>query len=175
VRVRPSRSLNRLDLQSRGDIVGRRVTALLANLPRHIAERELRTAVTGLNWKADCSSVTTYDGVAGPGNVLLIEVESANVTEIATAFGAVGVAAEAVANQAMKQTRRYLAAGVPVGDHLADQLLTVLALGGGGMFTTLALSRHTLTNIEIIRHFLDVPIVVSEEARDVVRVEVASR
>jgi len=175
VRVRPSRSLNRLDLQSRGDIVGRRVTALLANLPRHIAERELRTAVTGLNWKTDCSSVTTYDGVAGPGNVLLIEVESANVTEIATAFGAVGVAAEAVANQAMKQTRRYLAAGVPVGDHLADQLLTVLAVGEGGVFTTLALSRHTLTNIGIIRLFVDAQIAVAEEARDVVRVEVGSK
>jgi len=175
VKVRPSRSLNRLDLQTRGEVVGRRVTALLANLPRHIAQRELRTAVVGLNWKADCSSVTTYDGVAGPGNVLLIEVESTNVTEIATAFGVVGVAAEAVANQAMKQTRRYLAAGVPVGDHLADQLLTVLALGGGGVFTTLALSRHTLTNIEIIRRFVDVPIAVAAQARDVVRVEVGSK
>jgi RNA 3'-terminal phosphate cyclase (ATP) len=113
--------------------------------------------------------------VAGPGNVLLIEVESANVTEIATAFGAVGVAAEAVANQAMKQTRRYLAAGVPVGDHLADQLLTVLAVGEGGVFTTLALSRHTLTNIGIIRLFVDAQIAVAEEARDVVRVEVGSK
>lgn len=175
VTVRPSRSLNRLDLQSRGDIVGRRVTALLANLPRHIAERELRTAIAGLNWKADCGSVTTCDGLAGPGNVLLIEVESTNVIEMATAFGAVGVTAEAVANQAMRQTRRYLAAGVPVGDHLADQLLTLLALSGGGVFMTLALSRHTLTNIEIIRRFVDVRIAVAEEARDVVRVEVVSR
>jgi len=175
VRVRPSQSLTRLDLQSRGDIVGRRVTALLANLPRHIAEREMRTAVVGLNWNADTSKLTTYDGAAGPGNVLLIEVESKNVTEIATAFGVVGVPAEAVASQAMKQTRRYLAAGVPVGEHLADQLLTVVALGGGGVFTTLTLSRHTLTNIEIIRRFVDVPISVAEEARDVVRVEVGSR
>ena len=175
VRVRPSRSLNRLDLRSRGDIVGRRVTALLANLPRHIAERELRTAVAGLNWKADWSSVATYDGVAGPGNVLLIEVESKDVTEIATGFGAVGVAAEAVANQAMRQMRRYLAAGVPVGEHLADQLLTVLALGAGGVFTTLALSRHTLTNIEIIRRFMDVQVVVTDEARDVVRVEIGPK
>jgi len=175
VSVRPSQSLNRLDLQSRGDIVGRRVTALLANLPRHIAEREMRTAVAGLNWKADTSTVTTYDGAAGPGNVLLIEVESKNVTEIATAFGVVGVPAEAVASQAMKQTRRYLAAGVPVGDHLADQLLTVLAVGGGGVFKTLTLSRHTLTNIEIIRRFVDVPIVATEEARDVVRVEIGSK
>ncbi len=68
--------------------------------------------------------------------------------------------------------RRYIAAGVPVGLHLADQLLTVLALGGGGVFRTLSLSRHALTNIDVIRRFTDVRIDVTEEGRDVVRVEV---
>ena len=173
VAIQPSASLKPLDLQVRGDVVSRRVTALIANLPRHIGEREVRRIVHGLNWSADCGVVNTLDGIAGPGNVVFVEIESAHVTELATGFGEVAVTAEAVAEGAMKQMRRYLAAGVPVGEHLADQLLTVMALGGGGVFRTLALTRHALTNIEIIRQFVDVDIAVIDETRDVVRVEVA--
>ena len=175
VAVRPARALGALELMHRGDVVARRVTAMVANLPRHIAEREVRIAVNGLNWHRDCGSVENVDGVSGPGNLVLIEVQSEHVTEIATGFGEVGVAAEAVADRAVKETRRYLAAGVPVGIHLADQLLTVLASSEGGVFRTVALSRHALTNIEVIREFVDVRIAVVEEARDVVRVEVGRR
>jgi RNA 3'-terminal phosphate cyclase (ATP) len=173
VKVRPSAVLKRLDLLMRGEIVGRRVTALLANLPRHIAERELRTVTDRLNWPRDCSSIQTFDGLPGPGNLVLVEVESDHVTEIATGFGEVGVPAEAVAEQAVKETKRYLVAGAPVGAHLADQLLTVLALGEGGAFRSLALSRHALTNIEVIRQFVAVRIDVLDEDRDVVRVEIS--
>jgi RNA 3'-terminal phosphate cyclase (ATP) len=97
------------------------------------------------------------------------------VTEIATGFGEMGVAAEAVADRAVKEMRRHVTAGVPVGIHLADQLLTVLALSEGGVFKTVSLSRHALTNIEVIRRFVDCRIAVVEEARDVVRVEVGRR
>jgi RNA 3'-terminal phosphate cyclase (ATP) len=172
VTVRPSQSLGRFELLNRGEVVARRVMALIANLPRHIAERELRTTVRSLNWSQDCGSIKSFDGISGPGNVVLVEIESEHATEITTGFGEVAVAAEAVADHAAKEMRRYIAAGVPVGLHLADQLLTVLALGGGGVFRTLSLSRHALTNIDVIRRFTDVRIDVTEEGRDVVRVEV---
>jgi RNA 3'-terminal phosphate cyclase (ATP) len=172
VTVRPAKTLGGLELAARGEVVARRVTAMIANLPRHIAEREVRVALDGLNWHRDCGSVITFDGLAGPGNLVMIELESEQVSEIATGFGEIGVAAEAVADQAVKEMRRYLAAGVPVGLHLADQLLTVLALSEGGMFRTMGLTRHALTNIEVIRHFVDVRIAVVEEGRDVIRVEV---
>jgi len=172
VTVRPSKALGHLELIDRGNVVARRVTAMLANLPRHIAERELRVALEGLNWNRECGSVVNVDGGPGPGNLVLIELESEHVSEIASGFGEVGVAAEAVADRAVKDMRRYLVAGVPVGVHLADQLLTVLALSEGGVFRTVSLSRHSLTNIEVIRHFVDARIALVEEGRDVVRVEV---
>ena len=175
VTIQPTAALKPLDLRVRGDVVSRRVTALIANLPRHIGEREVRTAVNGLNWSPDCGVVTALAGIAGPGNVVFVEIESAHVTEMATGFGEAAVAAEAVADGAMKQMRRYLAAGVPVGEHLADQLLTILALGGGGVFRTVTLTRHALTNIEIIRLFVDVSIDVIDDGRDVVRVEVGAK
>lgn len=54
---------------------------------------------------------------------------------------------------------KYLASGVPVGRHLADQIMLPLGIGayldaGGGAFRTLALSAHATTHLEILRHFL---------------------
>jgi RNA 3'-terminal phosphate cyclase (ATP) len=175
VTVRPAKTLGRFELMNRGEVVARRITAMVANLPRHIGEREVRVALDGLNWARECGSVLNVSDTAGPGNLVLIELHSEHVTEIATGFGEVGVAAEAVAGQAFKEMRRYLATGVPVGTHLADQLLTVLALSEGGVFRTVGLSRHSLTNIEVIRHFIDLRIAVVEEGRDVVRVEMDKR
>jgi RNA 3'-terminal phosphate cyclase (ATP) len=115
VTVTPARAIGGLELMDRGEAVARRVTAMVANLPRHIAQREVRVALDGLNWHPECGSVMDCDGVAGPGNIVLIELQSERVTEIATGFGEIGVAAEAVAGQAVKEMRRYLTAGVPVG------------------------------------------------------------
>jgi RNA 3'-terminal phosphate cyclase (ATP) len=94
----------------------------------------------------------------GPGNSITLEIESENVTEVFTGFGERSVAAEAVADQAVIAARRYLASDVAVAEHLADQLLLPMALARGGSFTTVPPSRHTTTNIEIIRKFLDVEI-----------------
>lgn len=47
-------------------------------------------------------------------------------------FGERGVPAERVAGRAVREMQAYLDAGVPVGEHLADQLLLLLALAGSG-------------------------------------------
>ena len=83
-----------------------------------------------------------------------------------TGFGEAGTAAEAVAERPAKEALRYLAANVPVGSCLADQLMPIMALGAGGSFRTLALSRHARTNIEVIRQFLDVHIDTIDEGRE---------
>ena len=164
--------LQRLELPERGEIVGRRVRGQICNLPQHIAEREVRTALRLLNWGPDAGCVeVTADGV-GPGNVVFVEIESEHLTEVFTGFGEVGVTAEAVASRAVHEARRYLAGNVPVGVCLADQLLPVLALGAGGSFRTLSLSRHGRTNADVIRLFRDVEITVTEHARDNVEVRV---
>ena len=51
-----------------------------------------------------------------------------------TGFGRKGVPAEQVAGGACDEAAAYLAADVPVGTHLADQLLVPMALAGGGVF-----------------------------------------
>ena len=49
-----------------------------------------------------------------------------------------------------------------MGRYLADQLLVPMALAGGGKFRTLSPTKHTTTNIEIIKKFLDVEIAINE-------------
>ena len=106
--------------------------------------------------------------------MLTLEVASEHVTEMFTAFGIKGVTSEAVADVAIKQVRRYLAAIAPVGECLADQLVLLLATAGGGSFSTTTPTRHTLTNINVISQFLPVHISTSHSA-DECRIKVDSQ
>jgi RNA 3'-terminal phosphate cyclase (ATP) len=63
---------------------------------------------------------------------------------------------------------------MPVGIHLADQLLVPMALAGGGTFRSLKPTAHTVTNADVIRRFLDVPVAVEHERDEVYRVTVGS-
>jgi len=166
VTIEPRAQLHPIELLDRGKIVRRRVRGIVSRLPRHIAERELETALGKLSWPGDCGSVEEVDS-QGPGNVLLIEVHCEHVTEVFTGFGQRGVPAEKVAAGAAREARRYLEAGVPVGEHLADQLLLPLALAGGGRFRTLAPTPHATTNIATLAHFLDTKITAAEVEKGV--------
>ena len=97
-----------------------------------------------------------------------------SVTEVVTGFGVKGVSAEQVASGACDEAQAFLAVDVPVGIHLADQLLIPMALAGGGSFRTLTPTPHMLTNAAVIRRFLDVPIQVRLESGEVHRVTVGS-
>lgn len=158
IRITPTSKLAPFELLERGEIIGRRARALVANLPRAIAEREVKVIGQKLNWSAEWLRIEEVKNSNGPGNLVSVEIESANVAEVFTGFGERGVAAEAVAIKAIQEARRYLASDAAVGEYLADQLLIPLALAGGGAFTTVAPSRHTTTNIEIIRKFLPVAV-----------------
>lgn len=172
VAVQPASALQGIDLLERGEIRARRGAVLLANLPGHIADREVKKLIELTNWDPACFEIRKIDS-AGPGNAVILELESDHVTEVFTAFGETGVTAERVADLAVREMRRHLAAGVPVGEHLADQLLLPMALAGAGSFRTLPLSLHAQTQIELIPEFLDVRIgVEGEEDGRICRVEV---
>lgn len=161
VHIQPATHLTPLHLLERGAIQRCRCTATVASLPLHIARREVRAVCEALRWPAEYCEVRELSG-CGIGNIVTIEVHCANVSEVFSAVGSRGVPAEAVAADAATQARRYLEAGVPVGEHLADQLLLPLALAGEGSFVTSALTPHATTNIEVIRRFLDVETAVSQ-------------
>ena len=171
VRVQPAKQLGRLELLDRGPITSRRVRAMVANLPRQVAERECRAIAQEAGWGEASFSIDEVKGSRGPGNVVMVELETEHVTEVFTAFGQLGVRAEDVAKEALRQAEEYLAAGVPVGKYLADQLMLPLGIGahlgsGGGVFRTMDLSPHATTHLEVLRRFLESDIHVEQDGPD---------
>ena len=170
--IEPAPNLSRIELLDRGRVCACRCTAVVANLPRHIAERELKVLKRELALAPEALYLDEVKS-RGPGNVVIVEVESANLTEVFTAFGELGVRAEVVAGRIAKEVRRYLEGGVPVGEYLADQLMLPMAMTGSGAFVTFPLSRHAETQIEVLRRFLPVDVRTDPVSDQAVRVEVS--
>lgn len=170
--IEPRAKLRQIDLTERGEIINQSAKAIVANLPRHIAERELDVVRRRMGFDNGQLEIIETNNSDGPGNALLIEIASRNVTEVFTAFGEKGVSAERVAEQVVKEAREYLYRDAAAGEYLADQLLLPMALAGGGAYTTLQPSLHTTTNIEVIKKFLDVQITVTPLEGKVWRIEI---
>ena len=132
-----------------------------------IASRELKVIARKLSLDDSYLNSIEVKKSVGPGNVVIISIESEQVTEIFTGFGKIGLKAERVASSACHPALEYLEAGVPVGKYLADQLLIPIALAGGGRIRTMKPSKHTLTNIEVIQIFLDINFEVTMESDNV--------
>lgn len=174
-RIEPVKRLTRLDLMERGAIRRQCARALVSKIPESIGERELAVVREQLGWTAEECVVETVPNPMGPGNALLLEIETEHVTAIFTSFGERGRTAEAVASDACAAARTWLEAGVPVDEHLADQLLLPMALAGGGSFRTVKPSLHSTTNAAIIERFLPVKIQFAPEGENLCRVEVSGR
>ncbi|MGC4067180.1 MAG: RNA 3'-terminal phosphate cyclase [Polyangiaceae bacterium] len=156
--IEPCARLSRLDLLERGTLVTRSARALVSSIPRRIGEREIQTIREQLGWTQQDAHTDVIESTDGPANVLVVALVSQNITEIFTGFGERGVSAERVAAGVAREARAYLAAGVPIGEHLADQLLLPMALAGGGAFRTVEPSSHTRTQSAVIREFLGIEI-----------------
>lgn len=162
VRVTGGAPLRPLDLLAGAPPSARRARVLLANLPGHVAERELHELKRRLGWRDSEYHVEHVDA-DGPGNVISIELLG-EPAEVVSSFGAIGVPAEVVARRAAGAARRHLASGAPVSEHLADQLLVPFGLAGGGSFRTARATAHCRTNATVVAAFLPVTIDVAEDA-----------
>ncbi len=161
-RVRPAK-LAPLELVERGPIRRLEAVALVAHLPATIGERECRAAREALSGHELACRVERSDASLGPGNVISIEAEAEHVTEVFTGFGERGRRAEDVAARAAAEAKAWLDAGVPVGEHLADQLLVPLCLAGGGTFRTVPPTDHTRTQAALLEQLLGRRITLADE------------
>lgn len=147
--------LSPIDCIDRGALLDRSATAVFAGLPFDIAEREIKVARKDLpDWPEDAFAVRQLPEEHGPGNILLLEARFEHVTEIVSGFGQIGVPAEKLASRAAGRMNGYLESSAFAGPYLQDQLLLPFALAGGGSFTTVKPSQHSLTAIDVIERFL---------------------
>jgi len=154
VSIEPTFSLKPLSLPERGALLSQCAWSMVSHLPKHIAERELKVIGKQLGLPKNVLEVQQVDA-RGPGNAVTILIESEHATEVFVGIGERGIRAEEVAEGVVTAVRRYLAAGVPVGEYLADQLLLPLALAGGDGFITLRPTQHTTTNIDVLEKFME--------------------
>lgn len=173
VDVAPAPRLSPLVLTRRGLLIRGHLLAVVAGLPRHIAERECRAFAADLGRGFE-TAVQEPPGAAGPGNVVMAVLQSAHVTELFSAFGRRGVPAETVAHELARRVESYLAAGVPVGPHLADQLLIPMAMAGKSACRTMTPSRHTHTNLAVVQRFLEIAVSLRPVEAGVWRIEVGA-
>ncbi|MRG94357.1 RNA 3'-terminal phosphate cyclase [Polyangium spumosum] len=177
VSIEGNTKLAGLSLLDRGEVQRTQLRAIVSQIPGSVGVREVEAFLAEVPWDPACARPEVVKNSPGPGNALVADVESNHVTEVFTAFGERGVRAEVVAEKLAKEVKRYLEAGVPVGEHLADQLLLPMALGQGGAFRTLAPSGHTRTQVEVIRTFLGTEVRLDERGAEecVIEVEGARR
>ncbi len=171
VDIQPCEKLVPLELCERGELEKCEVRAVVAHLDESIGQKEVRAAVRRLNWAEVDISVERADHAKCPGNVVLVTAHLKETTEVTVGFGRYGARASKVGNEAGVAMKHFVESGAAVGRRLADQIILPLALAGGGRFTTLPLSKHSATQIEIIGKFLAVEVDITEEDRG--RVEVA--
>jgi RNA 3'-terminal phosphate cyclase (ATP) len=162
--IQPAERLTALRLSGSGDA---KVTGFsaVAGLPAEIARRQARRAAYRLEQfglKADIQQ-QVWEG--GPGTVLALEVSGGPVPALFVAIGERGKPAERVADDAADEAIAHLRSGVErVDAHSADQLVLPLALADGpSEFAVSRVTRHLLTNIDVIRHFVDRPITICGE------------
>ena len=74
VQIQPAARLEPLNLLSRGEVRARRATAMVANLPHRIAERELSLIGNKMSWPPDWLTTQVVDNSKGPGNVVMIDI-----------------------------------------------------------------------------------------------------
>lgn len=163
--IQPATQLSPVHLLDYGKVLSRKARAIISKLSPQIGERELSTIRKELGWDPGECQLESANS-AGPGNALLLEVQTENATAVFTGFGERGRSAEQVAQGAVDAAKAWMAADVPVDEHLADQLLIPFALAGGGSFRTTGPSSHSTTNATIIQIFLSVEIRFERESEN---------
>lgn len=164
--IQPASRLHGIELLERSGQLKPTVRAIVSALPLHIAEREVDTVRRRLGWPTNSTDILNVDSPKGPGNAVIGMMQFDNVCECVMSLGRRGVTAEQVAKRNVKSIKNYLESDMPVGEHLADQLLLPMGLaaarGSASRFRTVPLTEHSRTHIRILKMFLDIDIRVTE-------------
>ncbi len=187
--VEPAHAMPPLDLRHRGTLLDVEVVSMVGGLGYEVADRQAARALKGLREAgiaAEAERVPVPARASKGSHVLIVST----FERTRAGHGAVSArerSPEQIADEAVGSFRAHLAAGAAVDRHLGDQLLLPAALIAAGFvpapaglvpstqYTVSAVTKHLLTNADVIRRFLEVEIAVDgrEEEEGEVRVSPA--
>jgi RNA 3'-terminal phosphate cyclase (ATP) len=171
-RIEPAHAMPPLDLRHRGTLREVEVVSIVGGLGFEVADRQAARALRGLRdagIAAEAERVPVPAHASRGGHVLIVS----SFERTRAGHGAVGGrerSPEQTADDAVAACREHLSRGAAVDRHLGDQLLLPAALLAAGAvpaapgvvpatrYTVCAVTKHLLTNADVIRRFLDVEI-----------------
>jgi RNA 3'-terminal phosphate cyclase (ATP) len=155
VAIQPCQRIRPLNLAKREPITAASGFSAVAGLPEHIAQRQARRAKYRLEENGIQAEIIEETWSGGPGSVLAIIFDGALAPPLFFGLGARGKPAEKVADEAVSQALAYAQSGEPVDPHSADQIVLPLALSeDASEFRVSEVTRHLITNIAVIQHFI---------------------
>jgi RNA 3'-terminal phosphate cyclase (ATP) len=176
LKINPIHELKPLSLVDRGSLKKVRGISAISNLPKHVAERQKDHALKRIQkeLKVNAEIEILYDAPSnGQGSFLFLLAEYDETLAGFSSLGARGKPAEKVVEEAVDSLNAYVASDGCIDSHLADQLLTFMALAKGtSFFTTTQMTDHLLTNLWVIEQFLDIEILRAGERGGRGRVEI---
>ncbi len=150
--IHPAVQHKPLKLLERGALIKRKLTVINANLPGHIAERELAVAHSRLGWPAkECHIV--FDNSPTTGNVINLALYYENLNMLVSGVGQRGVRAEKVAEDATAELIEYMQSVFPVSEKLTYQLIIPMLALGGGEFLAPPLSQECQVLLNLAEAF----------------------
>lgn len=165
--IEPAEKLLGLEVLQRGQVLSRRVQALVAQLPLGTARRECDELESLCQWPPDCFSLNAVPS-PGPGNILMMELECEQVTELFASQDRMGVSSERIARELWDEARKLFATDIPIGPYLADRLILPCGIaasqGMTSQFRTCRLRRHSTTHLDLLQRFLPIQVAVIPEA-----------
>ena len=162
--IQPCAHIDPLFLTKRPPITNATGFSAVAGLPDHIANRQARRAMERLKRKGIEGDIDQQEWEGGPSSVLGIIFDEAPVPTFFYGLGERGKPAEAVADDAAEEAIAYAESDAPVDPHSADQLVLPLAFASGASeYRVSTITQHLLTNIEIVKRFIDREIVCDGE------------
>ncbi len=127
-----------------------------ADLPDSVAKRQARRLAFKLKQADIESHIPEEAWENGPCTVAAVLFRQAPVPPLFFAIGERGRPAEAVADEAAEQALAFRETGCPVDPHAADQVVLPLAFSpDASEFRVSDVTRHLLTNVAVIRRFVD--------------------
>ena len=154
--IHPSAVLIPLHMVERGALAAIRGISAVSNLDLGIAERQERRVRERLAGLRRAMAIEILDlPAASPGTFLVLLAEFERSQCCYGSLGARGKRAERVADEAADGLLSFLAGDGAVDPWLADQLILPLALAAGeSQLRTARVTRHLLTNAQVVKEFL---------------------
>jgi RNA 3'-terminal phosphate cyclase (ATP) len=155
--IQPAPRLHGLQLSDCGGVTQLTGISAVAGLPEQIAHRQRRRATSRFQDEQLRVAIKEESWEDGPGTVLTVVLNTRPVPTLFFGLGERGKPAERVADEAVEQALVYLrTTPTAIDAHSADQLVLPLALAEGpSSFRVAEVTSHLLTNVEVIRRFLE--------------------